>query len=578
MQAAEGDTLRWLLPSPRDLELASKALNGGMPALVARVLASRGMSTPEAAAEFMADSLADLPDPMRMRGMTEASERLCRAVRQGESITLYGDYDVDGVCSSALMKLFLEELGAKVATYIPHRLGEGYGLNRNAIERICADGTRLLITLDCGITSVEEVALARERGVDVLVVDHHTVPERLPPATAILNPHQPGCDYPTRHLCAAGVAFNLCIATRKRMRESGGFGDHREPNLRALMDLVALATVADVVPLTGANRVLVKQGLKELGEARRPGVRALKEVSGLSAQAPVTAGLVGFRLGPRINAAGRLDDASLGLRLLCARTLEEAKPLAQVLDAANAERQAIEQRILNQAFTQAAARPQAKGLVLAAEGWHPGVVGIVASRVVERFHRPAVLVAMDGERGRGSARSIERFHLFDALSACSEHLTKFGGHKHAAGLTVEGQRLGEFTSAFERIAAERLSDDDLVPSCRVDAVVAASELDEGSVEALEMLGPFGCGNPEPVFVLRRQVTRPRLLVNKREGAANHLKLSLETAPHLDAIGFGMGERLGLTEGPVDLAFQVCVDEWNGRRRVQLKLKDLNASA
>ena len=569
--------MRWLLPSHSDVEATPAALHGGMPPLVARVLASRGLDTPESAAQFMADSLSDLPDPMRMKGMALASDRLCRAIRQREAITLYGDYDVDGVCSSALMKLFLEELGARVTSYIPRRLGEGYGLNREAIEKICAEGAQLLITLDCGITSVEEVALARGHGVDVLVVDHHTVPEQLPPATAILNPHQPGCEYPTRHLCAAGVAFNLCIATRKRMRETGGFGNRREPNLRSLMDLVALATVADVVPLTGANRVLVKQGLKELSEARRPGIRALKEVSGLLAQAPVTAGLVGFRLGPRINAAGRLDDASIGLRLLCAQSLKEAQPLAQLLDAANAERQAIEQRMLSEAFAQAAARPEARGLVLAAEGWHPGVVGIVASRVVERFHRPAVLVAMDGERGRGSARSIERFHLFDALSACSEHLAKFGGHKHAAGLTVEAPRLADFTAAFERIAGEKLSEDDLVPRCRVDAVVAASELDERSVEALEMLGPFGCGNPEPVFVLRRQVARPRLLVNKREGAADHLKLSLETAPHLDAIGFGMGDRMGLTEGPVDLAFQVSVDEWNGRRRIQLKLKDLNAS-
>lgn len=570
--------MRWLLPSHRDVESASTSLEAGMPPLVARVLASRGLSTPEAAAQFMADSLADLPDPMLMKGMELASERLCAAIRRGEQIALYGDYDVDGVCSSALMKLFLQGVGAKVRSYIPHRLGEGYGLNREAVERLCAEGAQLLITLDCGITSVEEVALARGHGVDVLIVDHHTVPELLPPATAILNPHQPGCEYPTRHLCAAGVAFNLCIAARKRLRETGGFGDRREPNLRELMDLVALATVADVVPLTGANRVLVKQGLKELGEARRPGVRALKEVSGLSAHSPVTSGLVGFRLGPRINAAGRLDDASIGLRLLCSETFEEAVPLAQLLDAANAERQAIEQRMLNDAFAQAATRPEVRGLVLASEGWHPGVVGIVASRVVEKFHRPAVLVAMDGERGRGSARSIERFHLFDALSACSDHLARFGGHKHAAGLTVEAPRLADFTAAFERIAAERLCEDDLVPRCRVDAVVSAAELDERSVQALEMLGPFGCGNPEPVFVLRRQVAHPRLLRAKREGGANHLKLSLEMAPHLDAIGFGMGDRMELTEGPIDLAFQVSVDDWNGRRRVQLKLKDLAASA
>jgi len=400
----------------------------------------------------------------------------------------------------------------------------------------------------------------------------------MPPALAILNPHQPGCEYPTRHLCAAGVAFNLCIAVRKRLRETGGFGGRDEPNLRELMDLVALATVADVVPLTGVNRIFVKHGLRELSEARRPGIRALKEVAGLPVTGSVSAGLVGFRLGPRINAAGRLNDASVGLRLLCARTLDEARPLAQVLDQANADRQQIEQRILNEAFDQAEARPQVRGLVLAAEGWHPGVVGIVASRVVERFHRPAVLIAMNGLQGRGSARSIEAFHLFDALSSCSQHLAKFGGHKHAAGVTVDAAYLADFTAAFERVAAERLCDEDLVPRCRVDAVVAPSDLDEASISALEVLGPFGCGNPEPVFVLRRQVAHPRVLQSKREGAAHHLKLSLEAAPHVDTIGFGMADRVRLTEGPVDLAFQASVDEWNGRRRVQLKLKDVAASA
>ncbi|MBF5045523.1 single-stranded-DNA-specific exonuclease RecJ [Aggregicoccus sp. 17bor-14] len=569
--------MRWLLPEVTQDQAAKLAAALQLHPLPARVLVNRGYQTPEAAHAFLADGLADLPDPFRMKGMGAAVERLTRALRSGEKITLYGDYDVDGVCSTTLMTLFLRELGASPATYIPHRLGEGYGLNLQAVERIAADGTRVLVTLDCGITSVAEISRARELGLDVVIVDHHTVLPTLPPAVAVLNPHQPGCDYPTKVLCAAGVAFNLCMGLRKRLRDDGFFATRREPNLRALMDLVALATVADVVPLLGANRILVHHGLQQLTQAQRPGIRALKEVAGLEPSAAVSAGQVGFRLGPRINAAGRLQDASLGLQLLCAETLERARPLAQVLDQANAERQGIESQILGAALAQAEERIAqeggARGLVLFADGWHPGVIGIVASRVVERFHRPTVMVGVKDGVGKGSARSIEAFHLYDALSGCAEHLVKFGGHKHAAGLTVEAGRLPAFREAFERIALARLNPEDLIPRCRVDAVVGLHELDERAVESLQRLGPFGQGNPEPVLALKHQVAHPRVLPHK-SGGAGHLKLSLQAAPALDAIGFGMAERAPLLSGPVDLAFQAGIDTFRGQRRLQLKLKAL----
>lgn len=569
--------VRWVLPEVSDQEAAALAAELELHPLAARVLLHRGYRSAEAAAAFMADRLADLPDPFLLKGMQASVARLVRAVREGERITLYGDYDVDGVCSTALLALFLQELGLQAGTYIPHRIGEGYGLNLQAVERLAASGTRLLVTLDCGVTSVEEISRARALGVEVLVVDHHTVPATLPPAVAVLNPHQPGCDYPTKGLCAAGVTFNLCMAVRKRLREEGWFATRREPNLRLMMDLVAMATVADVVPLTGANRILVHHGLAELTAARRPGVRALKEVAGLEPEVPVVAGQVGFRLAPRINAAGRLHDASLGLQLLCAKTLEEARPLAQLLDKANSERQGIEAQILREALAQAQERESARGFVLYAEGWHPGVVGIVAARVVERYHRPAVLVGVKDGVGKGSARSIEGFHLYDALAGCSELLTKFGGHKAAAGLTVEADKLPALREAFERIAAARLTPEDLVPRCRVDAVVDVGELDEAAVEALQRLGPFGAGNPEPVLVLRRQLARPRVLPHK-SGGAGHLKLALADAPALDTIGFGMADRLQLTAGPVDLAFQAGIDTYKGQRRLSLKLKDLRPAA
>ncbi|AEI68158.1 single-stranded-DNA-specific exonuclease RecJ [Corallococcus macrosporus] len=567
-----------MLPDVVEQEVASLAGELSLHPLAAKVLLHRGYRTPESASAFLSDRLADLPDPFRMKGMPAGVDRLIRAIRSREKVTLYGDYDVDGVCSTSLLYLFMKELGAPPATYIPHRLDEGYGLNVNAVERIAAEGTRVLVTLDCGITSVAEITRARELGLDVLVVDHHTVPPTLPPAVAVLNPHQPGCEYPTKALCAAGVAFNFCMGLRKRLRDEGFFASRKEPNLRALMDLVALATVADVVPLTGANRILVSHGLQELSAARRPGVRALKEVAGLDPDASVTAGQVGFRLGPRINAAGRLHDASLGLQLLCSESPETARSLAAVLDRANAERQGIESSILTQALAQAESLKDARGLVLYDEGWHPGVIGIVASRVVERFYRPTVMVGVKDGVGKGSARSIEAFHLHDALSGCAELLTRFGGHKHAAGLTIDADRLPAFREAFEKIAHQRLTPEDLIPRCRVDAVVNPHELDAHAVESLQRLGPFGQGNPEPVLVLRRQVARPRVLQPKSGSGSGHLKLALMDAPELDAIGFNMADRATLVDGPVDLAFQAGFDTFRGQRKLSLRLKDLRVAA
>ncbi|MBX7114472.1 MAG: single-stranded-DNA-specific exonuclease RecJ [Myxococcaceae bacterium] len=551
----------------------------GVHPLAAQILIHRGYDTPPAAQEFLSDALSGLPDPFLMKGLPTAVDRLERAVLKGEKITLYGDYDVDGVCSTTLLSLFLRELaGAQVATYIPHRLGEGYGLNKGALARIAGDGTQLLVTLDCGITSHAEIAHAKALGLEVIVVDHHAVPETMPTALAVLNPLQPGCDYPTKWLCAAGVAFNLCMGLRKHLREKGFFATQAEPNLKAYLDLVAMATVADVVPLLGANRLLVKHGLKELTRAARPGVRALKEVAGLGAHGTVTAGQVGFRLGPRINAAGRLDDASVGMRMLAATDEKEAMVFARQLDAANAERQAIEKSILDEALMLGAkaVKRGAKGLVLSSEKWHPGVIGIVASRVVERYHRPTVMIGVYEGVGRGSARSIEGFHLHDALKRCEQHLTKFGGHKYAAGLSVAPDDIPLLTAKFEHVAGAILTDEDMVARCRIDAWVRPEALNLATVEALSALAPFGSGNPEPVLASSKVRAAPRLLNNKQTGEPEHLKLSIEKAPELDVIGFRLADRAGLAYNEIDMAYQVSIDEWNGRQRVQLKLKDVRA--
>ncbi len=541
--------------------------------LAARVLASRGLAEPERAERFLAVRLADLPDPFTMRGMEAAVSRLVRALDANERIACYGDYDVDGVTSTVLLAGFLRAAGGDVVTYTPHRLVEGYGLNAAAVGKLAERGVRLIVTLDCGITSVAEVQEAARLGMDVVLVDHHTVPVELPAAAAILNPNRPGCDYPSKHLAAVGVTFNLAMALRKRLREMGRWSAARpEPNLRQALDLVALGTVADVVPLVEVNRILVRWGLEELARSRRPGIRALKRVAGVAEGQPVSAGQVGFRLAPRINAAGRLDDAGRGVRLLLGDDPAMAAALAEELDGENRSRQEIERRMLEEAVADAAGSVArgARGLVLAREGWHPGVVGIVASRVVERFHRPAVLVGVAAGVGKGSGRSIEGFHLYDALDACRSHLSRFGGHRHAAGVTVEPAELPAFRESFERYAAERLREEDLVPRCRIEGWVAAGDLGERAALDLQRLAPFGAGHTEPLFGLRARPGQARAV-----GAGGvHLKVAL--APGLDAIGFSLGDRIDLCGSDVEAAVSLGFDEWDGTRRLQLRIRDLRA--
>ncbi len=566
---------RWALrPEVAGVGALQQAL--GLPLLVSRLLAGRGYASPEEAQRFLSSKLAELPDPRLLKGAQAGAARLVRAIRTGETICAYGDYDVDGVTSTALLTTFLRELGATVVTYVPHRLHEGYGLNVASLPPLVAQGVKLLVTLDCGITARDEIAEANRLGLQVVVVDHHTAPAELPDAHAILNPWQPGCDYPTKHLCAVGVTFLLCAAVRRQLREEGFFvGDRREPELRRLLDLVALGTIADVVPLTGANRIFVKAGLLELGRAERPGVRALKRVAGMEATAEVMAGQVGFRLGPRINAAGRLDDAGRALELLLSDDLATCERLARELDRANAVRQALEKGILAGALAAALADESAWSNVLWAEGWHPGVVGIVASRVVEKTHRPTLVIGVDPATGlgKGSGRSVEGFHLHDALQRCAARLVRFGGHRHAVGLTVKREELEGLRAAFEAHARSVLTEEQRQRTLRLDGLVEPAELGFPLFEALQALAPFGAGNPEPVFALRRA----EIDVRPVGATGDHLKLKLKAAPGLDAIAFGQGERAALARGPVDLAFTLGRDDYRGGDRVQLRVKEFRAA-
>src|SRR3954471_10275782 len=524
----------------------------GVASPLGRVLWARGYREPAQAERFLEPRFEHLPNPFELKGIEAAVSRLQRALAEGEPICVYGDYDVDGVTSTALLVSVLRKLGGKVDFYVPQRLIEGYGLNTQAMEKLAARGTRLVVSADCGVTAVAEVDAAARLGMDVVVIDHHTASQDLPRAVAILNPHQPGCTFPGRELAAVGVAFHLLLALRKKLRDSGWFNSMRpEPNLREALDLVALGTIADVVPLTGPNRILVHFGLKELARGARPGVLALKAVAQLAGE--VTCGDVGFKLGPRINAAGRLDDASVGVRLLLCEDLREARVLAEQLDRANSERQDLQARIAGEAIAQAAelgTPEQRRTLVVSSPGWHVGVVGIVAARLVERFHRPALVIAEEGGVAKGSGRSVEGFHLFDALSRCAHHLTRFGGHKHAAGITLDTARIGAFAEALETQGRQALDPAQLTPRLRIDAELHPRDVRMELATQLRRLAPFGAGNPEPVFFCRELAAHEvRLLPDKKGVGPGHLKLRLAEAGArvaeqeplaLDAIGFNLG--------------------------------------
>ena len=550
----------------RDLDLS--------PAL-ARLLVARGLSDVDAARRYLQPELGHLPSPFLMAGLERASERVVAAILEGQRVALYGDYDVDGVTSSSLLAAFLGHHGVTPRVYIPHRLREGYGLNHDAIDTLAEEGTQLLVTLDCGITAADEIQRANEAGMDVVVVDHHTCPAELPPAYATLNPHQPGCDYPEKVLAAVGVCFNLIVGVRKKLRDAGAYdGRFTEPNLREVLDLVALGTIADMVPLTGVNRMLAWFGLREMQRVRRPGLRALMEVAGVR-PSRVSGQDVAFRLGPRINAAGRLDDASVGVRLLTATSSEAARPLAERLDVANGDRRRIEAEVFKEAVEQA--EPMAAGahvLVLHGAAWHAGVVGIVASKLVERFELPAVVI---GEGGRGSARTAGALHLYDALASCAHHLVKFGGHRAAAGLRIESAHVDAFRRDLDAaVARAKAAGVDATIPLEYDLDLDAGQIDLAFAKEVARLEPFGVGNAEPTFRLLRLAVREHRVVGQ-----HHLKLRLDGGGRpLDAIAFRFGDRepeVG-RGGPLDLACHVEVSEFGGYERVELRVRDLRVGA
>ena len=557
---------QWVLHpghSPEAAAALARALGAPLP--MAHALVNRGVNREDTARRFLDPQPEDLHDPAEMRDLEVAAERILAAVERGERILVQGDYDVDGITSTFLLYSALEELGARVEYRIPHRIKDGYGLTVEAIEEARRRSCTLVVTVDCGITASEAIAHAHTLGIDTVVTDHHEPPAELPDAVAIVNPLQPGCAYPFKSLAGVGVTFKL---VERLLRQRGGLD-----RARGYLDVVALGTIADVVPLVGENRVLARLGLDRLNQEPRLGLEALIFASKLKGKR-ITSGHVAFVLAPRINAAGRMGNAEQGLRLLLARDETEATAIAGSLEEDNQERRKHDERVLEEAVRMVqdeVAYPDCSSILLWSDRWHPGVIGIVASRLVERFQRPTVLVAIDGERGRGSGRSMPGLDLTRLLDGCGDLLIAHGGHAFAAGLSVRRDRLPELRARLEQLVREQYRPDQFVQRLELDADVRAADCDMALVEWLERMAPHGLDNPEPVF----RMANARLAHVQEVGGGKHVRLvAHDDSGQVEAIGFGMGERArALTlAGRADLAFVATRNEWSGEPRAQLKLK------
>ncbi len=562
---------RWVRPSePSDQNVNELASALSFPRAFAAILAGRGIDSPEKAKRFLSPSMSFLCDPFLLPDMERSALRILQAVQRREKVLVFGDYDVDGITSVFLLTAFLRDLGAEVDYMIPHRLREGYGLSQKGVLSAKKAGATLIITVDNGITALEEVAEANSLGIDVIVVDHHEPAARIPEAHGVIDPKRPDSRYPFADLAGVGVTFKVIQA----LAEAAGNEVPRDINED--LDVVALGTVADVVPLVGENRVLTRLGLEALETSSKPGIEALKELSGLSGR-KIHSEHIAFILAPRINAAGRMGDSDSGIRLLLSRDMNEARAIAEGLDDDNARRRQVDEETLQQALgklEKSYGEDLPAGIVLWSRKWHPGVLGIVASRLAERFRRPAVLISVEGDTARGSCRSVEGFDVYEALSRCGDVLTGYGGHSHAAGITLDKRDLDDFRDTFVPLVDESLRGIDVTPKLHLDYELHLSEMNERLATLLEELAPFGVGNPEPVYVTTGVQVLDRSLV----GRGSHLKLSVKQGSFFaECIGFNLGyleKEIACSEGDVSLAHIPWLSSWQGKSRLQLKLKDV----
>lgn len=573
---------RWLPPAPAPAGVAEslaaalqpngeRAGQAAVPLAVCQLLAARGIVSVAEAKRFLRPALEQVESPEAMADLPRAADRLADAVRRGETVMVHGDYDVDGICSTALMTAALRRLGGVVEPFIPDRMRDGYDLGPAGVEAAERLRARVVLTCDCGTTAHPAADALRAMGVDLIISDHHLPGGPLPRAFAVINPRRPDCASVDKDLAAVGVAYKLALAVTRRLG-----GD--EAAVHGMLDLVALATIADVAPLRGENRVFARLGLRQLHQTTNLGLRALIRAARLDGK-PLTAGRVGYTLAPRLNALGRLRHALRGVALLLAESEAVANGIARECEELNEERQAMDRRILDEAGTRLDAMDldATWGIVLDSSDWHPGVIGIVASRVVERTHRPTMMIAVQAGIGKGSGRSIAAFDLHAALLSCGDLLMKYGGHKAAAGLTIDAARIPEFAERFNAVARERLTVDDLVPRLRTDLDLPLEEADEAFERALRHLEPFGVGNPGPVLVARGV----RVGAPPRRIGTDGLKLSLETGRGtMDGVGWGLASRAAeLRAGAsVDIAYRLDVNEYRGTRTLQAVVQDFRVPA
>lgn len=537
--------------------------------LIVQILYNRGVTTPEQAETFLAPDLVT-GNPFQMLGVNEAVDRIRRAIRANEAIAVYGDFDVDGVTATALLVQALQSLGAKVKPYIPHRIDEGYGLNLDALTQLKEQGVRIVITVDCGIRSLKEIAFGKEIGLDMIITDHHAPGDEMPDGFVTINPKQAGCKYPFKELSGAGVAFKLAQGLLRANEKMPLQKDRATEDEEGLVDLVALGTVADLVPLIGENRALVKRGLARLRASERPGIQAMIRYASIKPDA-IDAGTIGYTMGPRLNAAGRLESALNAYHLLATQYPGEADDLALKLEETNRERQRLTNEMTSKAREAVSGKTEKEHLLFVAASEFPeGIVGLIASRLSEDFYRPAVAVHIGETESRGSARSISEFNMISALDECRDLLVRHGGHAMAAGFTVTNENLPKLETRLREIAERILASLELAPTMTIDAEAALSEMNWTVQKSLDQLAPFGYGNREPVFLSRNVLVRDARLVG-----ADHLKLTLSDGQATwDAIAFRQASWLGSLPKRVDVAYQLEARTWNGDSRLQLNVKDI----
>ena len=546
----------------------------GIHPIISQILANRELTDVEHVRRYLNPSLNDLHSPFLMKDMKTGIQRLLKAIYDHEKIVIYGDYDADGITSVVILYKFIKEITPHIAYYIPDRIQEGYGLKNPAINEFKKNDVKLIITVDCGISDNEQIAYAQSLAIDTIVLDHHAISGTLPPAVANINPNREDCTFPFKELAGVGITYNFLIALRGSLRKEGFWKNEDYPNLKEYLDIVALGTIGDIAPLIDENRIFAKIGLELITEGKRPGIKALKEVSSIDGQL-IDSFKASFCLIPRINAAGRIASPLDAVSLLLTEDMEEARMLAAKLDTYNRRRQSMEKIILNEILEKISNDPDIEkinALVFASDKWHPGVVGIVASRLVDLFNRPAFVISLKDGVGKGSGRSISDFNIYKGIQQCASLLLSYGGHCHAAGISIKENDIDEFACMLDEIIHESGQSSDLVSHTNIDSVCELKDINLNLLNQMQMLAPFGSKNPEPVLCARNvKVSSPTIVGN------NHLKMSLTSDDGMscNSIWFAMGNYINsVANANIDVAFTPQINQWNGISDVQLKMKDV----